>query len=178
MKKTIPKTGEDIANLIYRLGDADRKERLMARELLKSLGEAALPAITSALFKTDENIRWQAAKIFSEMKDPATAETLVKVLADDDLFGVRWLAAEGLIGMKRDCLEAVLRGLINHPDSVWLRQGVHHVLHSLHEQGLTGNILDNVLSALEGGVHTVEIPVAAKKALDTLELNNNSKFNN
>lgn len=161
-------SNKEISDLIERLGDSDRHERLKARHQLMSMGKNALPAITDALFKADENIRWQAAKILSELQEPETAPALVKVLADDDHFGVRWLAAEGLIGMKLKGIETILQALIHRPDSVWLRQGVHHVLHSLHDSKLTGDSLDDVLTALEGWVPSVEIPVAAKKALEDL----------
>jgi hypothetical protein len=170
MEKIQTNKDEQIGKLIDQLGDADPHERLKARRQLMSVGKSALPAIISALFNTDENIRWQAAKLLSELRDPTTAPSLVKVLADDDHFGVRWLAAEALINMRLNGLKPVVQSLIRRPESIWLRQGVHHVLHSLHDRGLTGSALDDVLCALEGRVPSLEIPVAAEKALEDLRM--------
>jgi len=168
MENETLKDNEKIDSLIKQLGDSDRQVRLRARKELMSLGKTALPDVSNALFNADENVRWQAAKLLSILRDPSTAPSLVKVLADEDHFGVRWLAAEALIGMRLNGIEPVLQSLIHRPESVWLRQGVHHVLHSLHDHGLTGNALDNVLCALEGQVPSIEIPAAALKALKDL----------
>ncbi len=45
--------------------------------------------------------------------------------------GIRWLAAEGLIGLGEAGLRPLLEALVHHSDSAWLREGAHHVLKAL-----------------------------------------------
>jgi hypothetical protein len=80
---------------------------------------------------------------------------------------VRWLAAEGLIRMRRACLQPLLHALTERADSVWLREGAHHVLHDLAKMGLAEGTA-SVLTALEGIEPTATVPGEARRALDTL----------
>ena len=159
-----------IARLIMALDDPDQHKRRQARLKLMAMGQRAMPAILYTLAHGPENSRWQVAKALSQLQDPATAPDLVKALRDDS-FGVRWLAAEGLIGMSCDGLEPLLEGLICDADSVWLREGAHHVLHAMHDNGLEHEACaaaEQVLCALEGSEPTVEVPWSAQAALDKL----------
>jgi hypothetical protein len=159
-----------VSGLIAALDDSSQQKRREARLKLMAMGQVAMPAILSALFRGPENSRWQAAKALSQLRDPATAPALVKALQDNS-FGVRWLAAEGLIGMGCAGLEPLLEGLICEVTSVWLRDGAHHILHALHDNGLEHEACaaaERVLVALEGGEPTAEVPWAAEMALKTL----------
>jgi hypothetical protein len=57
--------------------------------------------------------------------------------------------------------------LIERPDSSWLREGAHHVLHALAEMGLA-EVTMPVLDALKDIEPTATLPSAAQQALDTL----------
>jgi hypothetical protein len=92
-------------------------------------------------------------------------QALVKAL-EDKMFDVRWLAAEGLISIGREALVPLLRELIEHPDSFWLREGVHHVLHDIYQGD--HKTLRPVLVALESFEPSVEAPLAAEVALKAL----------
>jgi len=93
-------------------------------------------------------------------------QALVKAL-EDKMFDVRWLAAEGLVAIGHEALVPLLRVLIGHSDSVWLREGVHHVLHGI-EGGHLNEMLRPILLALEGVEPSVEAPMAAEAALKAL----------
>ncbi len=157
--------------LIAELDDPDLKKRRQARLELMALGQPAMPAILLTLSTGSENARWQVAKALSQLQDPATAPALVKALRDKS-FGVRWLAAEGLIGMGCDGLAPLLEGLIDDADSVWLREGAHHVLHAMHDNGLEHEACaaaEKVLAALEGVAPAAEVPWAAEAALERIK---------
>ncbi len=159
-----------ISRLILALDDPDQHKRRQARLKLMGLGQPAMPAILRTLAHGPENSRWQVAKALSQLQDPATAPALVQALQDES-FGVRWLAAEGLIGMSCDGLEPLLEALICDSDSVWLRDGAHHVLHAMHDNGLEHEACaaaELVLCALEGSEPAVEVPGAAGAALEKL----------
>jgi len=159
-----------IARLIVLLNDPDQAKRRQARLGLMALGQAAMPSILNTLKFGPENSRWQVAKALSQLADPSTAPALVQALRDHS-FGVRWLAAEGLTAMSCDGLEPLLAGLICDADSVWLREGAHHVLHSMHDNGLAETecaVAEDVLCALEGPAPASELPWKAEAALEKL----------
>ena len=159
-----------ISRLISALDDPDQQKRRQARLKLMAMGPLAEPAILAALSHGPENSRWQVAKALSQLQDPGTAPALVKALQDES-FGVRWLAAEGLIGMSCAGLEPLLEELRCDSSSVWLREGAHHILHALHDNGLEHEACaaaEQVLCALEGFAPAVEVPWAAEHALEGL----------
>ena len=158
--------GDDIAKLADTLGSRNGLERQHAREALIALGEAAIPALIAALGDERVHVRWEAAKAFTVLPVGSAAEALVGALEDED-GDIRWLAAEALTTMKRHGLEALLGALIQRSDSVWLREGAHHVLHSLRETDLK-HIAAPVLTALENYAPDLAVPFAAEQALNTL----------
>ena len=131
-----------------------------------TLGHPAVGPLIPLLDDGHDHVRWEAAKSLGEIGDPAVAPALVKTLEDRDA-GVRWLAAEGLIRMRRAGLPALFHALIERPDSVWLREGAHHVLHALAKHGLADRV-SAVLAALEDIEPEAAIPAAARKALDSV----------
>jgi hypothetical protein len=173
-KELLPDGGEldkEISALIAKLDDPSRPTRREARRRLFALGQAAMPAIITTLFNGPENSRWQIAKALGHLHDPAIGPALVKALQDES-FGVRWLAAEGLMDRGSDGLGPLLEGLIADSDSIWLREGARHVLHFMHESGLEREAyaaVEGVLAALEGGEPTVAVPAAAEIALKQIE---------
>jgi hypothetical protein len=52
----------------------------------------------------------------------------------DEETSVRWAAMESLIHMGRDSLRPILEKFIKNFDSLWLREGVHHILHVLKDR--------------------------------------------
>jgi hypothetical protein len=60
--------------------------------------------------------------------------------------------------------------LTEHFDSVWLREGAHHVLRSLHDRGEESEAIQETLRALEGIEPVIEVPWAAAEALKHLPM--------
>jgi HEAT repeat protein len=156
----------DIGSLVAALASPDRVTRQTARETLVALGHPAVGPLIALLDDRSDHVRWEAAKSLSDIGDSDAAPALVKTLEDREA-GVRWLAAEGLIRMRRAGLKSLLQALIERPDSPWLREGAHHVLHNLTKMGLAEGTLP-VLAALEGIEPSATVPGAARRALDTL----------
>ena len=136
------------------------------------MGEPAVPSLIKALGTRKEPTHWEAAKALSQIGDLRSVQALVKTLEDNE-FGVRWLAAEGLIAVGYCSLTPLLQALVDRPESVRLREGAHHVLHDLVSRHLLDRVsreqLQPVLAALNDIEPIVEVPFAAHKALDALQ---------
>ena len=159
-------TPETIDSLVAELGDGDGLVRERARLTLVYIGEPVVVSLIEALTDNRQGVRWEAAKALRDIADPAAAPTLVVAL-EDRVFDVRWLAAKGLIAIESKSIVPLLKALIERSDSVWLRQGAHHVLKEL-VAGELEDILDPVVTALEGPDPAVEVPVLAEVALNML----------
>jgi HEAT repeat protein len=146
-------------SLICELDSEDGLVRVKARKSLVTIGHLAVKPLVKSLSSNREYVRWEAAKALGQIGDPAAVQALIKAL-EDKMFDVRWLAAEGLIIIGRPALVPLLQAFMDDPDSFWLREGVHHVLHA--------KILRPVVAALEGFEPSVEAPLAADKALTAL----------
>ena len=153
--------------LIAALSSHDDGVRMQARHSLVAMGKAAVLSLTEALKNNNNLMRWEAAKALGEIGDPKAAPALVKALENED-FDVRWLAAIGLIGMNIKGLKPLLHALMEQGDSVFLREGAHHVIHDLAKGGLR-KYLAPVLAALEGIEPTAEVPKTAFHALEMLQ---------
>ena len=156
-----------INSLIADFAKQDSVSPARARQQLVSIGKPAVPSLIEALTHDNKWVRWEAAKSLSQIGDPAAGTAMARAL-EDKVFGIRWLAAEGLIAMGPDGLPPLLQALIDRSDSSWLRDGAHHVLHDL-ARGDLRNILNPVLTAMEHPDPPVEVPLAAKAALEALQ---------
>ncbi len=159
-------TAGTITSLVDALANVDGVERHAAREKLEEIGPPAVPALVRALQSPNEHARWEAAKALGEIADPRAAPALVSTLQDEKS-AVRWLAATALINLGRDALVPLLRGLEGNSDSIWFRDGAHHVLRSLIRDGVADEAIP-VLEALEDIEPSVEAPIAAYHVLEDL----------
>jgi HEAT repeat protein len=158
----------NIQFLIGQLEAYDQQTRQQARLELIRAGENAIPLLAKAVSSSNPNLRWQAANTLSQITIPAVIPFLIDVLRENEYFGVRWLAADGLIKAGKAGLVPLLRSLTEHFDSVWLREGAHHVLRSLHDRGVESEAIVKTLRALEGIEPVIEVPWAAAEALKHL----------
>jgi HEAT repeat protein len=163
---SVPSDPDTINELIATLSDRNGLVRQRARHSLVAIGQPAVPALIEALTDPNGHRRWEAAKTLGQIHAPAAAPALVYALEDQD-FGVRWLAAEGLISLKRAGLAPLLQTLAEHPDSVWIREGAHHVCRMLVDHDLH-DLVAPVLKALDGVEPALEAPRAAQEALKAL----------
>jgi HEAT repeat protein len=157
---------ETIKSLIADLGSEDGIVRVRARKSLVSIGHAAVGPLVEALTSKREWLRWEAAKTLAQIADPSATQALIGAL-QDKMFDVRWLAAEGLIHIGNKAIKPLLEAVIKQPDSLWIREGTHHVLHDLPENNLK-EPLKPVLHALEDVEPSLEVAIAAEAALNLL----------
>ena len=157
---------EDITSLVDDLTCDDIIKCQKARRSLVDMGHAAVPSLIEALGSKKNWVRWEAAKALSQIGDPAATDALIKALEDKE-FDLRWLAAEGLINIGKPAMIPLLRCLLENANSLWLREGAHHILHDM-DRGEWNEDLKPVIAALESFEPSVEVPIAAKKSLDTL----------
>jgi HEAT repeat protein len=141
--------------------------RVDARDHLVSMKEKAVPYLTDALKSKNQWVRWEAAKALSKISDPAASQALIDAL-EDKMFDVRWIAAEGIIAIGRKALIPLLSALTKSSDSLWLREGAHHVIHDLMREDLKA-VFGPVLDAIEKPQGKLAVPLAAEKALDELK---------
>jgi HEAT repeat protein len=158
---------ENIDSLIADLNGDETMRCQHARRALVAMGERAVGALTEALSSKKYWVRWEAAKALGQIGSPNAVQALIRALEDDES-DVRWLAAEGLITIGQEALGPLLTALIEHADSLLLREGAHHVFYDTHRTDLH-EILRPVMRELEGPEPSVEVPLAAKKALTELE---------
>jgi HEAT repeat protein len=158
----------NIQFLIGQLEAYDQQTRQQARLELIRAREKAIPLLAKTVSGSNPNLRWQAANTLSQITIPAVIPVLIDILRENEYFGVRWLAADGLIKAGETGLAALLRSLTEHFDSIWLREGAHHVLRSLHDRGVESEAIEKTLRALEGIEPVIEVPWAAADALAQL----------
>jgi HEAT repeat protein len=156
----------NIETLMTDLAGEDGMARVLAREALVLIGEAAVGRLVQALQDKREWLRWEAAKTLSKIGSPAATRALIGAL-EDRMFDVRWLSAEGLIAVGRDALPPLLHALLARADSAWFREGAHHVLHGIDDRGAR-KIIAPVIAALESANPGIGVPLATEAALDAL----------
>ena len=155
-----------VKSLIADLASKDGIIRVKARRQLVAYKKRSVAPLIKTLSSETHWVRWEAAKALSQIANPASIQALLGALSDTE-FDVRWLAAEGLIRIGRKVVVPLLETLVKHSDSLWLREGIHHVLHDMN-RGDLDKTLRPVLTALEGTEPSLEAPLAARGALDAL----------
>jgi hypothetical protein len=158
---------KNIQQWITDLGSSSESERKKARSSLITEGANAVPDLIQALSNSNRQSRMEVVKIFSQMRDPSAAPALVRALEDED-HDIRWTAMKGLIAFERAGLEPLLEALIKDFDSVWLREGAHHILNVLKKKKYLRQPCLSVLQALEGVEPGVTVPWAAEAAWESL----------
>jgi HEAT repeat protein len=119
-----------VDSLIEALRGKDGLARQKARNALVRIGEPALDALVKAFEDKSDVMHWEVAKALSQIGSSKAAETLTQALEDKE-FSIRWIGAEGLIHVGQDGVVVLLKALTERADSVWLREGAHHVFHDL-----------------------------------------------
>ncbi len=159
-------TEQTIRKLIMTLSNDTDSVRNGARQSLVAIGAPAVPPLIEALKQKDDHVRREAVKALSAIGGPKVAPALIKTLEDEE-FDIRWLSAEGLVGLGMEGLKPLLRALVEHGDSPLLLEGAHHVIHDMAKGGLK-KYLGPVLASLEGIGTAVKAPVAASNALEMM----------
>ncbi len=167
-KKNPMDTNPSLSELMSQLTDHEGPVRERARHALVKIGTPAVPLLIEALTNKNKQLRWEACKALGGIKDPKASAPLVGALEDESM-EIRWLAAEGLIAVGRHGIAPLLEALVDRSDSIFLRQGAHHVLHALEKEGLLKPQTMAVLDALRTLEAESAVPLQARKALNALQ---------
>ena len=122
-----------IPDLIAELGNNDYLKRQHARLLLVHHEPESIPALLDALENPKAQIRWEAVRALGDIRNPEIAPALTDMLMDEDT-GVRWASMESLIKLGRNSLRPILEKFIKEFESLWLREGVHHILRVFNDR--------------------------------------------
>ncbi len=161
------RNSSNIENLIRELESSNPGRRISARNKLVGLGKAAVPHLIRLLSDPYEQLRWEACKALASIRDPRSATHLVPALGDMSL-AVRWVAAEGLVALGEEAEIPLLQYLMHHFNSLFIREGAHHVLHELDRvKGLTPEEHD-LMETLRPMAPAASVGVMARKALLSL----------
>jgi HEAT repeat protein len=158
--------------LIKQLSDKDGQAREKARLTLVNIGKDVTFPLTELLTAKDKQTRWEAAKALGAIADPVAIPMLITAM-EDNVFEVRWLASEALVGIGTGSVRPLLEILQTHSDNLFLREEAHHVFKYIERDYPKANdlsaILKPVLDALEGSTPGVSTPGAAQMALEKLD---------
>jgi HEAT repeat protein len=124
-----------IENLINDLANQNGITRQKARYELVKMGNPALDYLLELQSSTKHLARWEAVKAISEIGSRESIPILINALEDEE-FDVRWLAAEGLIDIGHASVYPLLKAFITNKNSIYLKEGVHHVLKGLEMRGM------------------------------------------
>jgi HEAT repeat protein len=162
--------------LIKQLSDKDGQMREKARLTLVDIGKEATLPLTTLLTAKDQQTRWEAAKTLGGISDPVAIPSLINAL-EDNIFEVRWLASEALVGIGAVSIKPLLEKLRIGSDNLFLREEAHHVFKYILRDNPKANdlnaILKPVIDALDSSTAGVSTPAIAKKALEKLSLQRN-----
>ena len=159
---------ELITSLVTGLASSEPVARQQAREKLIRLGgHDVTAALVAESLDPRRQVRWEAVKALAALADPVAAPALLHALEDHDS-DVRWVAAEGLVGLRRVGLLTVLSGLTRRARSIEFCRSAHHVLHDLKKHG-HADVIAEVLTALDQDEPETAAPPAANRALESLK---------
>ena len=155
---------DNIDALVLALSDRDGRKREDTREALVAIGEPIILVLAGLITNPNHHVRWEVAKALGEINHPDAAPVLAVALGDSEA-DIRWLGAEGLLGLGRAAVEPLLRALAEHGSDVQLRQGAHHVVYEL-VRNRNYSYLAPLLDALDGPAADDTVPPAAEAALE------------
>ena len=151
----------------------DYKNHIKSRKELIKAGREILQVMYKMLKSDDKIIRKEAMKVVERIADTASIPVAIEMLEDRES-EIRWIAAEALIRFGRETIDPLLRALIRHGISFYLRQGAHHVLSSLINDD-DPKELKELVHLLKPGLEIPDIiPVYAKHALKEKDSGNPS----
>jgi len=121
---------DKINDLIAKLDNNDGSVREQARSVLIDIGKEAVPGLTKALTSKTRTSTVGSCQSTSRHCDPDSIPALVKSL-QDQVFDIRWLAAEALIAIGEETIEPLLRAVIDQENESFISEGAHHIIANL-----------------------------------------------
>ena len=166
------KERQNIESLIADLRSEDGMTRQRARHALVAIKEPAIHPLITAFEDRGEQMHWEVAKTLSEIGSAKTIQCFLKGMEDED-FSIRWISAEGLITIGQDAVSALLNELEHHSDSLFLVEGIHHVLYDLVNRKFVDETTRQAIAPVLEAYNRIEaqlyIPMAAMEGLNKLK---------
>jgi HEAT repeat protein len=159
---------KEICTLIEGLLDPDPNERNDARISLIAMGRPAVPELIKALKSQFADQRLAAAEILGEIRDGDSAPVLVRALLDHEE-SVRQAAANSLVSLHKDAFDPLMHGLVEFPESEWMREGALSVLNGLYALGLINKSDEKILDVLQGKMPVEFVRSTASDLISKLE---------
>jgi HEAT repeat protein len=156
-----------IDKLLAQLDSPDDLQCKKARLSLIEAGQEAVPVLIEALSSPNVHTRWEAAEALCEMNTPAAAPVLVKLLDDEDS-SVRWAAVKAISNLGGQAIPALLQALVEHFQSIHLREGAHHVLREMNRKHALSVPVFKVYQALGELEPEMTVPWLAERALEEM----------
>jgi HEAT repeat protein len=144
----LEKTPANLKSLILDLCSDDGIRREKSRHSLVQMGDNAIDYLAGFITSSDSLLRWEVTKTLAEIATPSAAPVLVEAM-EDELTSIRWIAGKGLIKMGKQGVIAALEALIENPDSSFLMESVHHVLHDLQDKLPARKLIQELMHVLE-----------------------------
>jgi HEAT repeat protein len=120
---------KEVSDLIPDLVSNRTTKRQNARMRLSKISPLILDQLAKLITSKNKQLRWEVAKSLEDRSSLGSIPILLTLLADEES-DIRWLAAEGLINIGRESVIPLLHEII-YNESIYIREGAHHVLHSL-----------------------------------------------
>lgn len=174
-KKIKNQKDASISELVKELGTSDFLTRQRARLLLVHHAPESISELEKALKSQNTHTRWEAVQALGDIRAAETAPVLANMLMDEDT-SVRWAAMESLIRIGRASLHPLLERFVKDFSSIWMREGLHHILRVLKDRhelkpleiALFEKLDEQVIPGFENG-WTSEQAWAAERALEALD---------
>jgi HEAT repeat protein len=169
MSKYDKQTESAVKSAIDKLHSKDGSTRRQARHELVEIGSAAVGDLVQHIQSNKHSFKWEIMKTLEQIADPQSAPHLIKVLEDDE-FDIRWLAAEGLIRMGSDAIRPLLEALSHKSDSVFMREGAHHILSALGDEqlGNARNEIRDLMNHLKRVSSVEDVPILVSRILQEM----------
>jgi len=149
------------------LDDKNYPEKHNARITLVKMGKPIIPQMHKLLASRNGLLRKDVAKIIELIADRRSIPLLISLL-DDMESDIRWIAAEGLIKIGRQCILPILKSIRDGKSSYFHNKGTHHVLNSLLYENEKKKLTPLLLSLDDYHELGETAPVEAFKALKTV----------
>jgi len=153
------------------LDSEDYTRKHNARITLVNKGKKVIPHMLRMLSSNNRLHRMEAAKVIELVADKSSIPLMIKLL-NDQVFDIRWIAAQGLIRIGRKSIKPLLKSVCSCKNSLFLDNRAHHVLNMLLYENEKLELRSLMLS-LDNYHETGETaPAEAFKALKQFRFNN------
>jgi HEAT repeat protein len=112
------------------LDDKNFKRKHEARKKLVHMGTSIIPQMHKLLSSGNSFLRMEVTKVVQLISDKRSIPLFICLLEDAES-DIRWIAAEGLINIGRQCIHQLLGSIRDNKNPNFLYREAHHVLNSL-----------------------------------------------